>query len=705
MGVVDVAMTEQPLGRFARAPEGAAATAWGTLEARAPRTDTEADRMADRLLDSMAIDEWIELLSGDGPVLAGNLEMVNHYNRRPIVAGAVPRLGLPGIRFSDGPRGVVMYRSTAFPISMARAATFDPELEERIGDAIGVEVRSQGANLFAGVCINLLRHPAWGRAQETYGEDSHLLGEFGAALTRGVQRHVMACVKHYAVNSMENSRFWVDVEVTDRDLSELYLPHFRRVVDEGVASVMSAYNRVNGTFAGHNPHLLTRILREDWGFEGFVMSDFTLGVRGPSALEAGLDLEMPFGMWFRRLPRSVGSGRISPEVIETAARRLVRTQVRFARRGEPERYRPEAVAGPDHRALAREAATRSIVLLRNEPVAESPVLPLDPTRIRRLGVVGALAATPNLGDHGSSRVRPPQVVTVLDGLRDAADAAGIALVHHDGVDPVAAAAAVRDCDAVVTVVGTTWRDEGEWVARDGGDRASLRLPGEQERLVTTVGAANPRQVVLLMGSSCFVTDAIHDAAPAMAMIWYPGMEGGHAVAEVLFGRAEPEGRLPVTWPGASTQLPPFRRFARRITYGPLFGYRMMEASRQRPAFPFGHGLGYTTMTWGEPRLVRVERCESTDLLDRSVRRFDVEVEVTNTGARTGTEVVQGYVSEVLGTHPDPLWTLRCAAVARRIEPGETRTVRLSIRVADGVSGVAVGPSSDPAGLRLVVPHA
>lgn len=220
---------------FAHAPAGADAEAWGPLRTAAPTDPAEADRFADDLLARLSLGERIGLLSGDDPLVRGLVEMVNWYNRRPIPAGAVPRVGLPGIRFTDGPRGVVMYRSTAFPTAMARAATFDPALEERIGDVIGVEARSQGANLFAGVCINLLRHPAWGRAQETYGEDPFLVGEMGAALTRGAQRHVMACVKHFALNSMENSRFWVDVRVADADLRDIYLPHFRRVVDEGVA--------------------------------------------------------------------------------------------------------------------------------------------------------------------------------------------------------------------------------------------------------------------------------------------------------------------------------------------------------------------------------------------------------------------------------------------------------------------------------------
>ncbi|HEY6697678.1 MAG TPA: glycoside hydrolase family 3 N-terminal domain-containing protein, partial [Acidimicrobiales bacterium] len=257
------------------------------------------DARSRELLDELTLHEKLHLLSGDTPPVSGLIGLVRHYNEEPYVAGAVPRLGIDGIRFSDGPRGVVMGHATAFPVPMARGASFDTDLEQRVGDAIGIECRALGANLFAGVCVNLLRHPAWGRAQETYGEDSHLLGEMGAALVRGVQRHVMACVKHFACNSIEDSRFRVDVRVDEADLRDIYLPHFRRVVDEGVAAVMTAYNRVNGSHCGHHHHLITEVLKGDWGFDGFVMSDFVFGVRSAYAVNAGLDLEMPFRLRFR----------------------------------------------------------------------------------------------------------------------------------------------------------------------------------------------------------------------------------------------------------------------------------------------------------------------------------------------------------------------------------------------------------------------
>ncbi len=689
------AAVTSPAMSTATPPPDAVERAVGGLVATAPAA---IDAEVERLLAELTADEKLGLLSGDGPLVAGTLDMARRYNGEPIVAASVPRLGLPGIRFTDGPRGVVMYRSTAFPSSMARAATFDPALEARIGDAIGVEARTQGANLFAGVCVNLLRHPAWGRAQETYGEDPHLLGEMGAALVRGAQRHVLACVKHFAANSMENSRFWVDVQIEEADLRDLYLPHFKRCVDAGVAAVMTAYNKVNGVPCGHHPHLVTDILKGEWGFDGVVMSDFTLGVRNArAAVLGGQDLEMPFGMVFRRLPSLVRRGAIPQARIDDAARRILRAQVRVAGFGEPARYRQEVVAGPEHRALARLAAAQGMVLLRNEPVASAqgadaaPVLPLSASTTSSVAVVGRLAASPNLGDLGSSQVHPPSVVTPLEGIAAAGGWDGIDVRHHDGTDVAGAASLAASCDVVVVVVGSDFHDEGEWVVRSGGDRSSLRLRAADEKLVEAVARANPRVAVVLVGGSAFVTDPWIGEVGAVLVAWYPGMEGGHALADVLFGEVEPGGRLPCTWPTSATVLPPFRRFARTARYGPLHGYRLMEASGQQPAFWFGHGLGYTTTEWSSPRLVSVSGG------DDGSRVAVIEVTVANPGGRDALDVVQAYVPEVLGTHPHPLNTLRGFARVL-LTPGASAVARVAVVVPATADRVLVGRSADPAGL-------
>jgi beta-glucosidase len=669
------------------------------------------------LLDQMTAHEKLHLLSGDGPLLRGLAEMVNHYNETPYVAGELPRLGVPGVRFSDGPRGVVVGHATAFPVPMARGATFDPELEERVGDVIGVECRALGANLFAGVCVNLLRHPAWGRAQETFGEDPHLLGEMGAALVRGTQRHVMACVKHFACNSMEDNRLTVDVAVDEDDLRDLYLPHFRRCVDAGAAAVMSAYNSVNGERCGHHRHLLTEVLKGEWGFDGFVMSDFVLGVRSGAAVGAGQDLEMPFRWRFRSLGRLVRRGKVGADRVDDAALRLVRQQVRFAAQAAAQaaeaeatgRYAPGRVAGAAHRALAREVAERSMVLLRNESVrvvdpdgngsaATEPVLPLDPERVQSIAVLGRLAALPVTGDRGSSHVRAPSVVTALDGLRAAGERWVINVAHDPGHDLDAARLAATAADVAVVVAGYTHEDEGEKVPRRGGDRRSLTLRPEDESLIRTVAAANPRTVVVLIGGSAVVTESWREQVGAVVAAWYPGMEGGHALARVLFGQVNPGGRLPSTWPRGAEQLPPFPRGARAVRYGPLHGYRLMEATGRSPAFPFGFGLSYTTFEHG--RLV------ARQSVDGTVR---LTVPVVNTGTREGDEVVQVYLDEPLGSEPRPLRTLR-AFRRVTVAPGAMTNVEFLLDPAllartaaahGGAIRLHVGRDADPSAHRTV----
>jgi beta-glucosidase len=719
------------------------------------RTDTgdpidAIDARARELLDELTLHEKLHLLSGDAPPIGGLIGLVRHYNEEPYVAGAVPRLGIGGIRFSDGPRGVVMGHATAFPVPMARGASFDPELEQRIGDAIGIECRALGANLFAGVCVNLLRHPAWGRAQETYGEDSHVLGEMGAALVRGVECHVMACVKHFACNSIEDNRFRVDVRIDEDDLRDIYLPHFRRVVDEGVAAVMTAYNRVNGSYCGHHRHLITEILKGEWGFDGLVMSDFVLGVRSADAVNAGLDLEMPFRLRFRRLARLARSGWVPPGRIDDAALRILRQQLRFGRGNgrQDDRFREENAYGTDqvasvrHRTLAREAAERSIVLLRNRvlrrideaermgdgagPTDENPggpanangdapaggewrrVLPLDPGSVESLAVFGQLAALPVTGDRGSSHVRAPSVATVLDGLQAVGERHVIDVRYQRGNDLSAAGFTASRADAAVVVAGYTHRDEGENVlghvprahgrSGRGGDRKELTLRPEDERLIRTVAAANRRTIVVLIGGSAIVTEAWREQAGAILMAWYPGMEGGHAVARVLFGEVNPGGRLPCTWPRSAEQLPPFDPGATTVRYGPLHGYRLMQATERAPAFPFGFGLSYATFKHG--RLTGRRTWDGT---------ITVTVPVTNTGTCAGDEVVQLYLDEALGSDPRPLRALRGF---RRVTvaPGATVNVTLVVPpdAADraqasngGVLVVHVGRSADPRDQRAI----
>jgi beta-glucosidase len=625
------------------------------------------------LLAQLTPAERLGMLDGDQEFWAGLLGFYEvGYNTEPIIAGQVQRLGVPGIRFTDGPRGAVVGRSTCFPVAMARGASWDVDLEERIGRAIGAEARAQGANFFAGVCVNLLRHPAWGRAQETYGEDPVLIGALGEALMRGAQHHMMACVKHFALNSMENARFKVDVQVAADVLREVYLPHFRQIVEAGAASVMSSYNSVNGTWAGDNRELLTGILREEWGFEGFVVSDFIYGLRDPAgSLRAGLDVELPFRQQRdAALPSALASGELTQDEVDTCALRVLRMQLRFAAAVTDPMPSIDVVACHEHRALAREAAVRSTVLLRNEEVDGVRLLPLSADRLGRLAVIGSLANIANTGDSGSSNVRAPEVITALDGLRSALGSERV--TFDEGLDAASAAQIAADADAVLVVVGYTARDEGEYVndgdpvltealfpapvdprmtaefaavrARNagtfgsGGDRASLRLTPKDEELIRAVAAANPRSVVALVTGSAVVVEPWYELPAAIVMSWYAGMEGGGALAEVLLGDAEPGGRLPFVIPQDPAQLPDFSANATSVVYDRWYGYRKMDRDGTEPRYPFGFGLGYTDF-----ELINAA-------VDRTADRLEVAVEARNVGSRPGSHVVQVYGGPA---EPDP----------------------------------------------------
>jgi beta-glucosidase len=633
------------------------------------------DKQARALLARLTLDEKIGMLDGGTPFWSGLRDTVRDdaHHRHPWPAGRLPRLGIEGLHFVDGPRGVVLEGgATTFPAAIGRGATWDPDLERRVGEAIGREARSFGANLWGGVCVNLLRHPGWGRAQETYGEDPVHLAVMGAAAVTGAQRHVIACVKHLALNSIENARFRVDVQATPRVLHEVYLPHFRACVEAGAMSVMSAYNSVNGQWCGQNEVLLTEVLKRRWGFDGFVLTDFIFGLRDAgTAVRAGQDLEMPYRLMIAAdLPGLVASGEVPEERVDDAVLRMLRAQLQV-----PAGHYPAEVRGcPEHVALAREAAVKSIVLLQNEGTA----LPLND--VTSLAVVGRLAVVPNLGDHGSSDTRPEHVATPLAGLKQAVDE-GVSVSYSTGEDQQAAAALAAGADAAVVVVGLDWRDEGEhiepsdiaWLARrlpapdllvraglhrawgaatslltrvvslglglpdfQAGDRTMLRLHPRDEALVRAIAAANPRTVVVLMGGGAIIAEAWRHEVPAVVLLGYPGQEGGHALADVLLGRVSPSGRLPFTVPTEHDHLPPFDPTARRVTYDQWHGYRLLARDGHPAAYPFGHGLSYTTF---EVAAVQAE-VEHVDGAPAAVR---VSATVTNTGERDGDEVVQVYV--------------------------------------------------------------
>lgn len=615
----------------------------------------------DELLSQLSVSEAVALTHG-----------VNIFATDGVwgVAGN-ERLGIPGFAMLDGPRGVsdvAEVTATAFPVAMMRGATWDPGLERMVGAAIARELSATGANVLLAPTINLLRHPRWGRAQETYGEDVHHLGTMGVAFIEGVQSEgVIATAKHFAANSIEDTRFQVDVTLDERTLREVYLPHFRRAVTEAhVGAVMSAYNSVNGAYSDLNHHLLTEILKDDWGFRGFVMSDWIFGTHGDvDSLRAGLDVEMPSGANFTALKGAVQDGRLQRAELDATVRRILRAQLCFGLDRNTPTHDPSVRESREHLDLALGVARRGIVLLKNDGGG----LPIDRATTTRVAITGPNADVENIGDSGSSDVMPSDVVTALEGLRLVAQNVEIVHVTDEGPGGDAQVAAA---DVVVIVAGLRAGLEGESLV-GAGDRTSLRLPDGQADEIRRIAALGVPTVVVLEGGAAIEVADWVDHVDALLMAWYPGSMGGLAIGEILFGDIEPSGRLPISFPRAEADLPAFDNVSLSVTYDLLHGYRWLESRGTPASFAFGHGLAYTTFQYDALTL-------EEDTVDPAATII-ARVDVTNTGARPGAETVQLYVGASGSVYTRAPKDLRAFAQVA-LQPGETRTVELSFAAED-----------------------
>ncbi len=612
------------------------------------------EQVTAQLLRELTPREKMRLLSGHamGATVRNVLLYRRKYNATPYAAGGCKRLGIPELRFSDGPRGVVLRRSTCFPVPMLRGASFDDELEYRIGQAIAREAIAGGANYFAGICINLLRHPAWGRAQESYGEDTHLLGRMGAALTHAVQGYgMMACPKHFACNSIEDLRFSVDVRADARALREVYLPHFGKCFDAGALSVMGAYNQLNGDYCCESQALLTHTLREEMGFDGVVTSDFFYAIRDAAkALKAGCDVEMPYTFRYLALPRLLRRGRIALADLDAAAGHLLGALLRSVPNLRAQERK--VILSNEHTALAREAAQKGMVLLKNDAV-----LPIT-ERAPRIAVLGRYANRKNWGDHGSSNVFSPYCVTPYQGIH--AGFASGKVVYYNGCDPRRACKAAAGSDYLVVCVGSDHRQEGEFLFNlgnrkrkpkgVGGDRASLRLPPEDIALVRALCKTGKKVVVYVMGGSAYLMEELIEAGPqAILMGFYAGLEGGNALADILSGRQNPSGHLPFTIARHAEDYPPFLRVeddTRTIDYGYYHGYMLLEKEGKSARFPFGFGLSYTDFSFENLR------AEATD------EGILACLTAQNTGGRAGAAVAQFYVGSAGAAADRPVKQLK-----------------------------------------------
>ena len=633
------------------------------------------------LTDEMTLKEKIYMLSGH-PIAQIQKDMITtgrNYNVHALPGGGCKRLGVPPVLFTDGPRGVVMLNSTCFPSSMARASSFDPDLEYRVGKVIADESIAQGANLFAGVCINLVRNPRWGRTQETYGEDPYLMGEFGKALTVAVQEEGMiACVKHFALNSMEDLRFYIDVHIDDRALHEVYLPHFKKCVDAGAQSIMGAYNRYEEYHCCENKKLLTDILRREWGFDGFVMSDFVWGTyNAEHSLRAGLDLEMMFTMKYSEgnIKKCLDKGLLNIEHIDRAAQNLLKALIRQEPNIKP---RDKSVVGSAaSRSVALEAAEKGMVLLEN-----NGILPLSTDT--SIVVCGNYADVVNTGDHGSSRVWDKNIITPYNGLSRVFKNVVLAGAKDGKKEPVKVANSVAfnaPGDVAVVCAGFDYKTEGEYFANmnykltekpkdGGGDRLTLRLSHEEVDLIKGLKKAGKKVVVCLFSGCAILVDEWKEYADAIIMHYYGGCEGGTALANLLSGKVNFSGKLPFTVAQHEDDYPEFKFIGQKpytINYGYYHGYTKLDKEGKTAAYPFGYGLSYTTFDISNPSVADSEE------------RLTITASVKNTGKVAGAEVVQVYVGSKGAVNGDDR-PVKLLKGIQRVEliPGEERSVEIAI---------------------------
>lgn len=575
------------------------------------------------------------------------------------------RLGIPGFIMADGPHGVRDGNATSFPVTIGMASTWDVELAERVGIALGKEFRGKGKHQALGPSMDLCRDPRNGRSAETGGEDPFLAGRITSSLIRGIQSTgCVATAKHFNANHRENGRETNNIIISQRLLMDQAGLQFRMAVQEGnVLSIMNAYNLINGTKCAHNANLLTNILRTHWGFPFYVVSDWGAVWDAGSAINAGTDICMGSDHYQNSLPALVQSGAVPMPVLNEAVRRVLRTKMLA---GMPDYYPfgdPSDVNSAAHQQLCLEAGRKSLVLLKNE----GNLLPLNAAGIDTVAVIGPSAAVLQIDGSGSAYVTPFYTVTPLQGIVRELGASrvryakGCDINSNDTSGFAAAVAAARGADAVLFFGGLDPSQEGEGFDRVGG---TMELPGMQKLLIQHVAQVNPNIVATVFSGGICGVDAVLGSIRGLIYAFYPGQEGGAAVADVLFGNYNPGGKLPVTMPRSTSQLPPWNDNL-NDDYGG--GYRWFDAQLMTPRYAFGFGLSYTTFAYSNFSI-----SPNPAPLGQPVT---VHVDVTNTGSRAGDEVVQLYITKTVGSLP-----MKELKAFKRVTllPGQTQTVAFTL---------------------------
>lgn len=705
--------------------------------------------MAQSAVNSMTPSQRADQLRGTNPGPASSRNYSDIF--RTLDSG-----GIKGFKFRDGPRGVNLAAenpsggqgySTTFPVASARGASFDLTLEYQIGVAMGDEMVASNHNNLLSPTTNILRHPLWGRNQETYGEDAFHLGRMGTANVVGIQEYVPACAKHYAANNIEVNRANLNAMMDEQTLQEVYARHYEMMIrDGGVSCIMAAYNSVNGVKSTQNKHLLNELLRDQFGFKGFVLSDWWAMPGGSGnittdqqkanaaqALLAGMDMELPWNYNYSQIESQVTSNAITQATVNEAALRVVREKFRFnvatgtGLKAAKTTLTPQnSIAGNDaHLDLARQAAVEGSVLLKNE----GNTLPIIQTgrTVSTVAVIGAKVAWSisgsgltqkgvvdfandiRIGDLGSSRTTP-------DPGKTFGPAAGLRLTAPPGITVTAsdAASAARNADFIVVVAGMTQQDEGEEYTGEA-DRNNFSLDGKvtgtklQDKLITDVAAiandpANKKPWAVVLQGGGVIDMPWIASVPAVVMAWYPGQLGGVALGQLLFGQVNFSGKLPVTWSTVASDWPVFSVTGQTTTEMSYYlGYRWFDKYAKKPLYPFGHGLSYTTYRYENV----VVPCNDV----KPDANIPVTVDVFNTGEMDGDEIVMVFVRFLDPAPAGVQRSIKELKAFRRVNltKGQGKRVTIDLRASDlkvydptsktmkvptGRVQILVGPSSD-----------
>jgi beta-glucosidase len=637
------------------------------------------EQRVENLLSLMTLDEKIDFLGG-----------TNWYYLPPI-----PRLKIPLIKTSDGPMaarndGPNNVPTTAYPAGIALAATWDRDMANKIGVALGRDCRSRGSHILLAPAVNIYRAPMCGRNFEYMGEDPFLAGALCAPMIQGIQsQQVMATIKHFACNNTEWNRRNLNVEVDERTLHEIYLPAFKAAVQQGkVACVMTAYNLLDGVHCSESDMLIHQILKRDWGFTGLVMSDWDSTYNGVNAANAGLDLEMPSAKFMNRatLLPAIKDGRVTEAVIDDKVRRILRELISYGFLDRPQVRSDIPRNDPENDHVALAGAREAIVLLKNE----KHTLPLDRHAIKTVALLGPNALEAVYCAGGSAYPAVFHAVSVYEGVEGLAGADLEILTTTNAAEAVALA---KRADAAVVCAGFNWRSEGEDYDRP------YDLPAGQVEFIQSIAAANPRTIVVLNSGGGVNWSNWLDRVPAVLQAWYPGQQGGRAIAEILFGDVNPSGKLPATFEKRledNPSMPYYREFydsktserstadyatisadyyskpvyqKTYYTEGIFVGYRGYDEKKIEPQFPFGHGLSYTEFKYGGLRVTPGRAAAHGPVT--------ITLDVKNTGKVGGDEIVQLYTHQEKSSVKRPVKELKGFARVS-LKPGETKTVSLTL---------------------------